>query len=709
MKLGWLAAGIFGAVHLVQPAYATKLLQAKSLTPCSDDGQIGIDYFSIVFTPGNNSAAVSFEGSIQYTGYVLLDVEVLAYGYQILSKTVDPCSFGTVSGLCPLKLTSLSIPSATLTVASDALSGLPDITYSVPDLDAIVRLKVVTKDTKTAISCVETRVTNDKTVDQEAVAWVLSVITGVGLVTSIILSILGHFNIATHITFRTLLLLGFMQSQAMAGLSAVQFPPIAQSYTQMFEWSVGIVHANFLNTICTWFQRATGGTPSTLLAEDGKESVFLAKRAFSESAKLISRSYDTTVNGTEQTVRGIERVGFRINIPKTNVFMTSYLFYYFVAVCMIIVVLFFSMVLPAINKKARSTQIERGGSTTDWKTFLRGSLYRVVALGYPQICALAMWEMVVRDSAAEVVLAITMWLIMSAVLAFAAFKVVHRGFSSRALNESPAYTLYSDPVCMTKWGFLYINYKAQYYWFMVPALVYTVVKGMIIAFAQTNWEAQAIVLLILEAGMLVATCVVRPYMDRQANSFAITNCVFIFINSIFSLVFSGIFDAPQMVSSVMAVLWALFSAVWTLTLLIWLLISFYYAFTLKEPTEKYKRIDSRNSFRLSENRMTTELLPLEKTARGDDSPPSSRWNIDESAHAQSNSELQSHLRQQGSRWNVETAVPHDHNNEKIQSPLSPFNDVLEPTLPLIPSSTHSSARRSPQQNAPPHVPNENLV
>lgn len=126
MKLAsWLIGGILTACHLIQPACAEYLLEATSLVPCSDNGVIGINYFSVVFTPSTSSVKLSFDGTINYSGYVQFEVEVLVYGYSAVNTTIDPCTIDTVSGLCPLNFMDLDIETATFSMSSDLFSQLP--------------------------------------------------------------------------------------------------------------------------------------------------------------------------------------------------------------------------------------------------------------------------------------------------------------------------------------------------------------------------------------------------------------------------------------------------------------------------------------------------------------------------------------------------------------------------------------------------------
>ncbi|KAI2787649.1 hypothetical protein POX_f08024 [Penicillium oxalicum] len=611
----WLAAGLF-AFTLTPPVAAEQLLQSHALLPCSNDGIISVNHFDIVFTPSNNSALVSFDGQADYAGNVYIDIALYAYGYKAATKIVNPCALN-VDALCPLRRdTALKITNVPLNLDGVDLSIIPGIAYTIPDLDAVVRLNIINSDTGKKVTCVEARVNNGVTVDQAGVAWSMAVLIGVGLLTAVVLSILGRVNLAAHVAFRTLLFLGFMQIQAIWGLTAIKQRPLVQSWTQIWQWTMGLVGARALQTIATWFQRSTGGTPSKVLTQLNEFSLIMQKRS------LVARATDMTPNGGEVEVHGIERAGVRINIEPSNIFMTSYLFFYFVTILFLLVVLFLKLVLPRLKRTVWTEKSERAvTNTSDWKDFMRGNLYRMAALGYPQLCCLGLWELVHRDSAAEVVLAICMWLTMTAVLCWAMFKVFQRARLSRTLRQDPAYTLYSDPVCLTRWGFLYVNYRARTFWFMVPLFFYTLVKGATIAFGQSSPLAQAIVLLIVEAGFLIATATIRPYMSKTANILAIIATAINFLNAIFFLFFTEVFSVPMLVGGVMEVVFFVLNAIFMVVLLVYFLLIFYNVITLKEPSVKYtSREEGRSSTTvLTDDRRITELEPLEKNlVVGDD-------------------------------------------------------------------------------------------
>ena len=167
-----------------------------------------------------------------------------------------------------------------------------------------------------------------------------------------------------------------------------------------------------------------------------------------------------------------------------------------------------------------------------------------VLIGFPQMCILCLWELTQRDSAAEVVLALFYFISMALALVWAALKVIRIAKRSVTMHKNPAYILYSDPTALNKWGFLYVQFRATAYYFILPVLCYILLKALFIAFAQTAPTIQAIALVIVEAGFLIAVCILRPWMDKKTNVFNISIAAINFVNAIFLLVFSNVFNQP---------------------------------------------------------------------------------------------------------------------------------------------------------------------
>jgi hypothetical protein len=157
---------------------------------------------------------------------------------------------------------------------------------------------------------------------------------------------------------------------------------------------------------------------------------------------------------------------------------------------------------------------------------------------------LCLWELTVRDSVAEVILAVLVLVSMSGILLWAALKVLRLAKRSVNMHKNPAYILYSNPKFLHTWGFLYVQYRATAYYWVFPALLYVFAKGAFIGLSQSDPVAQTIGILIIEASALLASSIFRPWMDKKTNTFNIAILAVHFVNAVFLLMFTSVFDQP---------------------------------------------------------------------------------------------------------------------------------------------------------------------
>jgi hypothetical protein len=298
--------------------------------------------------------------------------------------------------------------------------------------------------------------------------------------------------------------------------------------------------------------------------------------------------------------------------------LTGLIFFAAFTVIVVLIVAAFKGITELLvrNGKMKSDRFQdfRNG----WRVVLRGILFRLTLIGFPQMCVLCLWEFTRRDSPAEVVLAVVMILSMLMSLGWAAQKVIRLAKRSVTMHKNPAYILYSDPSSLNKWGFLYVQYRATAYYFVVPFLIYTLIKGMFIGLSQPAPVVQTVALLVLELAMLVGVCVLRPWMDKKTNIYNISIAVVNFLNSVFLLVFSDVFNPPAMMIGIMGVIFFVYNAIFALVLLILVLLASIYAIVSKNPDTRYQPMrDDRGSFIKDQTQLTTELDALGATARGD--------------------------------------------------------------------------------------------
>ncbi|KAJ5972005.1 TRP-like family [Penicillium vulpinum] len=673
-------------------ASAIQLLESNALSVCMESSNFTATYFSVVFFPANDSLIVGFDGVSYIEGKVVAEMTLTAYGFEALKTELNPCKIEGM-GMCPMAAGPMDLGPLTLELPAGTSKNIPGIAFSVPDLDANVRIVIKTADTQEKIACVEASLSNGKTVNQAGVSWTTAVISGLGLTASAITSGLGHSNTAAHVAANALSLFGFMQSQAIIGMTSIHMPPIVEAWTQNFQWSMGIIRVGFIQTIATWYQRATGGTPSTILSQLGDTSVEVLRRRKRDIADpavnllrkitrpMLVRRATGMAKRTENTqkllvIRGIDRVGFRADMEETNIFLTGLIFFAVFTCIVVLIVAAFKGITELLVKHGKMNSDRFQDFRNGWKIVLRGILFRLTLIGFPQMTVLCLWEFTQRDSVAEVVLAAVMLLSMLISLGWASQKVIRLAKRSVTMHKNPAYILYSDPSCLNKWGFLYVQYRATSYYFVVPFLVYTLIKGMFIGLSQPAPIVQAVALVVLELAMLVAVCILRPWMDKKTNVFNISIAVINFLNSVFVLVFSDVFDPPGLMIGVMGVIFFVYNAVFALVLLILVLIASVYAVVSKNPDTRYQPMrDDRGSFIKSQTQLTTELDALGATARGDMKPGQYNHNpFDDDTASISSGNGASIARPMES-----TYPPHGTINQAPRSPV-------DPSVPLFPSN-----------------------
>jgi Transient receptor potential (TRP) ion channel/ML-like domain len=374
---------------LITSTSAIRLIESRSLNPCQDNSNFTATLFNVIFTPDNRTLAFDVVGVSSITGNVTAELHVIAYGYNALREKLDPCLMD-LGGLCPMNTGQINIQS-NIKLDKEVVDKIPAIAYGIPDLDGLVRIYINDTDTGASIACVEAELSNGKTVDQRAVGWATAVIAGLGLVASGVTSGMGHSNTAAHVAANAISLFGFFQAQAFIGMTGVELPPIVQSWTQNFQWSMGIIRVKFLQDICTWYQRSTGGTPTTLLSTLSTTSVQVQKRSLDMLSNIYTRAQDQILrkrtngdssvaeNSKVVVVRGIDRVGFRAGIEQTNIFMTGTIF--FVVFC------FFVGIIIALFKAFCEVAVKNGWMKSDkfqdfrngWKIVLKGILFRLVS------------------------------------------------------------------------------------------------------------------------------------------------------------------------------------------------------------------------------------------------------------------------------------------------------------------------------------------
>ncbi|KAE8378524.1 hypothetical protein BDV26DRAFT_281049 [Aspergillus bertholletiae] len=652
------------------PVSAERVIKSNSLDLCSDNKNFTATFFNVTFTPDNRLLSIGFNGTVAISGNVVADLSLTAYGKKVITKTLDPCEMKE-QRLCPMNIGSIDIPAIQTTLPQSVINQIPNVAFTVPDLDASVRVYINSTDTGVPIACMEASLSNSKSVYQQAVGWVMALVIGLGLASSGIASILGYSHAALHVAAKSLALFGFAQSQAILGMTSVHMPPIVESWTQNFQWSMGIMHLGFIQKIANWYLRATGGSSSTLLSDLENTSVNVLKRKRSwdlGAGALMKRgSGEGAAPEGSKTIYGIVRVGFKASIERTDIFMTGFIFILiFIGFTMLVVALV--RLICGLLAKSGKTDSPKMDSNA-WAVTMKGILLRLILMCYPAGCVLCLWEFASHDSVAEVIIAVVMLLSMTVILVMAAVRIIRKARRSLEIYKSPAFMLQNDTVFLNKWGFLYAHHRSPAYYFLTLMVVYIFAKGVFVALCQVSSSVQIAGLFVIEILMLVAVCVIRPWMDKKTNIMNISITSINSLSTLLLLIFN--FRERDMATSIIGVILFVYNAILALILLIVLLVASIMALVSKNPDNKYQVMKDDGSSIMSRTHMT-ELDALGAAARGS---PDHQQKQNPFAHDEV---LPNHAHglQPSDRASPTLMTGATH------SPSSP----LDPSVPLFPSS-----------------------
>ncbi|CAN3369899.1 flavin carrier protein 2 [Diutina catenulata] len=627
-------------VYLFLVANAVKVIKTSSLLTCMDDSEFTATNFDVVFYPDNRTVyfTVAALSTIPDNTYVEANVNVIAYGLNVLEKNFSFCDFDEIkNSICPFQPGHIEITNYQYELSEDVISDIPGIAYTIPDLDARVRVLFYSNTSTDALACVEAVLSNGKSVQTKYASWPIAAVSGLGVITSTLVSLFGYSATAAHIASNSASLFVYFQSLAIIAMQAVdRVPPIAAAWAQNFQWSLGIIKVGFMQDIANWYVQSTGGDGTQLFEPAGERySISVQKRSMgyleslhdlyrrqlkadhltlfkrlSISLDKNSYGYDTS-NGTMYTtdehdddlaskilvLKGMQRVAYLAGIEITSFFMTSIMFLLFVMFCIGVIWLFAWSIMEILvrAKKLQRSRLEHVAGYSG--AMIKGSLYRLFIISLPQVVVMCVWQFFERDSAGTIVFAAVMLLCWLVIIIYSTVRVVITAARSLREQKNPAAYLYGNYGFLYKFGMVYIQYRADRYWWIPVSFFYVIFKSLMVATLQSHGKASGLIVFIVEFIHFIAICVVRPYMDTSTNAFNIILAVVNTINALFFAFFSNIFTQPAVVSSIMAIVYFILNAVVALVLLLWTIITCVWALFFGNNESRYRPVkDDRVSF-----------------------------------------------------------------------------------------------------------------
>ena len=435
------------------------------------------------------------------------------------------------------------------TVPDQYAGAIPSIAYTVPDLEGEAKMELKALDGGQDLACIESDVTNGKTVEAPAVSYIAVGICGAALVVSGFAALGSAGTTGGHSPSPNFSqVFGWFQSLAVNGMLSVQYPPIYRSFTKNFAFAGGIVPWNSMQISIDNFRKATGGNltndsfpylrNASLVYDTGSGSDSSLTRRGIElffEPHLVSRDTAVSVNGSHagngttsanstandegdkvtHIVHGIQGYVEQLTIPQANTFMTVLLIFAIVIAAIAVGILLLKVILEAwalfgsFPKKLSSFRKRYWG-------LLARTIVNLILLLYGVWTLYCVYQFTNGDSwAAKILAGVTLGL-FTAILGFFTFRIWKIAQEYKKM-EGDTSALFEDKETWRKYSLFYDNYKRGYWWIFMPAIIYMFAKGCVIAAGNGHGLAQTSGQLIVESLMFILVLGTRPFASTAGN------------------------------------------------------------------------------------------------------------------------------------------------------------------------------------------------
>ncbi len=437
------------------------------------------------------------------------------------------------------------------TVPPSFANEIPSIAFNIPDLEGEAKMELKALDGGQGLACIQSEVTNGKTVEAPAVSYIAFGIAGAALLVSGFSALGNAGTTGGHSPSPNFGdVIGWFQSIAVNGMLSNQYPPVYRSFSKNFAFSGGLLPWNSMQTSIDNFRKATGGNltedsisylrNATLVYKDGasaSSSGTFTKRAFGSFFEpyLVTRDTAASVNGTQagngtvaatngttpdgdkvtHIVHGIQGYVEQLTIPQANTFMTVLLIFAIVIAAIAVGILLLKAILEtwalfgSFPKKLTNFRKRYWG-------LLARTITNLILLLYGVWTLYCVFQFTNGDSwAAKLLAGVTLGL-FTAILAFFTFRIWQLAQRYQKMEGNSA-ALFEDKETWRKYSLFYDNYKRGYWWLFMPAIVYMFAKGCVIAAGNGHGLAQTSGQLIVESLMLILVLGTRPFATTAGN------------------------------------------------------------------------------------------------------------------------------------------------------------------------------------------------
>ena len=213
---------------------------------------------AIIFYPDNSTLYFSlFAETLVNNLDITAVININAYsGLAIVQAHLNLCDGFILGLLCPFPTIPFNGTGA-YTVPSNFSSQIPSIAYTVPDLEAFATVDFIDSRTGETISCVQSTLSNGKSMYQPGVIWATVAMACLAALSSLLHTALWRSSGAAQ--WRVIDVMLSIQQPALVAMLSVSFTNAFLQYAKNFAWSVGLINILSVQESVGHLRNNTGG------------------------------------------------------------------------------------------------------------------------------------------------------------------------------------------------------------------------------------------------------------------------------------------------------------------------------------------------------------------------------------------------------------------------------------------------------------------
>ncbi|ORY87113.1 hypothetical protein BCR37DRAFT_340310, partial [Protomyces lactucae-debilis] len=531
---------------LLLRADASDIIKADGYTTCAKSSIITVSDFSLSIDRRNQSLTFAVAGSATTKTPILAELKIEAYGVTATRYSFNPCEY-KIQQLCPMQAGPFK-EKGTVHIPDEVMSKIPSAAWLVPDLQGLAQLSLHAQDGQ-EVACLQAKISNTETTRNSGARVATAGIALTALALSGVASLTGAGGAAASGAAGSaagapsfMAVLNFFMDVSWSGALSVDTPGVYVAFTQNFAWSNGFVVVAGMQRAIDRFRGETGGNIN-------KSSYDILMRQ-----NLIRGSELHKREEASKVVNGIQAYVEEIRVPSENTFMTMFIIFMSVLGALLAGCFLAKGVLELWSKGRKLPKVLETFRLNFW-TETAGLLVRSILIIYGTWTLLCLYQFKNGDSWAATILAGASLTIFTAILLFFTIQVTRIAQHAKKLGLG-ASRLYEDKPSLQKYGFLYDQFRKEFWWFFVPCILYSVAKAMFIALGDGHGLVQVIGQLACEVLMIVFLFATRAYDGKKANVVNVSISVVRILTLVGTLIFVdvlGIADTTKSVASVVMI------------------------------------------------------------------------------------------------------------------------------------------------------------